>query len=263
MAGFVKLQSSILQSTVWLEPNHVRILWITMLTLADKTGVVEGSIPGLADSAKITVEECESALNRLGSLDEYSRTKDFEGRRIGEIDGGWLIFNYEKYRAPTSAERTKRWRERRNVTSQNVTSVTPCHTASQVSPSASVKEAEAEAEAEKKKKNASTLAFDRFWDVFPNKKGKGQASKTWDKLRKSKLLPDIDTLITAVNGQIEWRKKMTEASIWIPEWRNPSTWLNGANWEDDITMPNQPPPRPEPTPEDIEYNRRIEEWEGF
>jgi hypothetical protein len=145
MAGFVKIQSSILQSTIWREENHVRILWITMLTLSDKEGVVEGSIPGLADIARITIEECKDGLNRLMSPDEYSRTKDFCGKRIGEIEGGWVILNYEKYREPTSKDRTRAWRERNrekpelqsdcaNVTSHYVTERHNCHNAS---PSAS------------------------------------------------------------------------------------------------------------------------------
>ena len=78
MTGFVKIQSSILQSTIWREENHVRILWITILTLSDKNGVVEGSIPGLADMARISIQECEDGLSRLMSSDPYSRTKDYD-----------------------------------------------------------------------------------------------------------------------------------------------------------------------------------------
>lgn len=77
-----------------------------MLALADKHGEVFASIPGLARRAGVTIEEAEKALTCLLSPDQYSRTKDFDGRRIQEIDGGWVLLNHPKYRALLSeAER--------------------------------------------------------------------------------------------------------------------------------------------------------------
>jgi hypothetical protein len=97
--GYAKLFSSIVHSTIWREAPHVKVVWITMLALADRTGVVEASLPGLADAAKVRIEECQDAIAKLSAPDEFSRTKDYEGRRIEEIEGGWLILNYEKHRA--------------------------------------------------------------------------------------------------------------------------------------------------------------------
>ena len=98
MAGFSKLFSSIVTSTIWREDDKTRILWITMLALTDANGVVEGSVPGLGDMARMTTEECRASLLKLSSPDPDSRTKDFEGRRIEEVEGGWRILNYAKYR---------------------------------------------------------------------------------------------------------------------------------------------------------------------
>lgn len=96
--SYAKLFSSIIHSTIWREPAPTKVVWITMLAMANRKGVVESSIPGLADAAKVTLEECQAALDRISAPDEWSRTKDYEGRRIQEIDGGWLILNYEKHR---------------------------------------------------------------------------------------------------------------------------------------------------------------------
>lgn len=104
MAGFTKLYNQILLSTIWLQPDHVRILWITMLALKNQNSEVMASIPGLADAAKISLENCEEGLKVLMSPDPYSRTKEDEGRRIREIDGGWLIINGQKYRDKMSDE---------------------------------------------------------------------------------------------------------------------------------------------------------------
>jgi hypothetical protein len=98
MAGFTKLFSTIVHSTVWREEMHVKVVWVTMLALANRNGIVEVSVPGLADVSRVTVDQCREALIRLASPDPDSRTKEHEGRRIAECDGGWQILNYMKYR---------------------------------------------------------------------------------------------------------------------------------------------------------------------
>jgi hypothetical protein len=102
--SYVKLFGSILASTIWREPATTCKLWITMLAMANRDGEVEGSIPGLADMARLTLPECQQALTKLMEPDEFSRTKTDEGRRIKEIRGGWLILNYEFYRDKQCAE---------------------------------------------------------------------------------------------------------------------------------------------------------------
>lgn len=125
--GYAKLFSSIVHSTIWREEAHVKVVWITMLAIADRTGVVEASLPGLADAAKVSVEQCRHALGRLQAPDPDSRTKDYDGRRVEEMDGGWLVLNYEKHRAKKdleeeraqARERAKRYRASRAVTERH------------------------------------------------------------------------------------------------------------------------------------------------
>ena len=96
---FTKLFSSITESTVWCESSNIRIVWITMLAMADRKGRVWASIPGLANRARVPLEDTEIALELFLSPDKYSRTPDYEGRRIEKIDGGWRLLNHEKYLA--------------------------------------------------------------------------------------------------------------------------------------------------------------------
>lgn len=118
--NYTKLASSIIHSTIWREADHVRIVWVTMLALVDKHGLVEASIPGLADAARVTVEQCEEALEKLMAPDPYSRTPDHDGRRIDAVEGGWELLNHAKYRGlmteeqrrEKDAERARRYRER-------------------------------------------------------------------------------------------------------------------------------------------------------
>lgn len=98
MSGYTKLFSSILDSTVWQTPPHVRLVWITMLAMADRHGVVEASVPGLAIRAGVERRLCDEALEVLSAPDPDSRTPDADGRRIEKVDGGWRLINHGKYR---------------------------------------------------------------------------------------------------------------------------------------------------------------------
>jgi hypothetical protein len=119
MTGYTKLFGSIVTSTIWREDDKTRIVWITLLALSDRDGVVEGSVPGLAHVAGVTIEDCERALINLQKPDRYSRSPEYEGRRVDAVDGGWRILNYGKYRSRMSLEdirernriRKQRWRE--------------------------------------------------------------------------------------------------------------------------------------------------------
>lgn len=125
--SFFKCHNSMLQSSVWTVENaETRIVWITMLMLADRNGEVMASVPGLASSAKVSIEACVEALKRFQEPDPWSRTKTLEGRRIQEIEGGWEIVNYQFYRelmsekqkAEASAERSRRYRARKKVNTE-------------------------------------------------------------------------------------------------------------------------------------------------
>ena len=118
MAGFVKVFASILTSTIWGEDHATVRVWIAMLASADSDGMVEGSVPGFARIANVTVGEMEHALEVLSRPDPHSRTKDHEGRRIQEFEGGWQILNHAKYREQAQAKEGSRapymrdWRRR-------------------------------------------------------------------------------------------------------------------------------------------------------
>ena len=107
--GYTKLFESIVHSTIWREPDHVRLVWITMLALARKDGIVDASLPGLADVARVSVADCEKALATLQQPDAYSRSKEADGRRILPVDGGWLLVNHGKYRAKLNEDERREY----------------------------------------------------------------------------------------------------------------------------------------------------------
>lgn len=83
-----------------------------------------------------------------------------------------------------------------------------------------------------KNKKQETM-FDQFWDMYPKKRSKGQAEKTWVKID-----PDESLLVAMLSGlekaknSHEWTK---EGGQYVPY---PSTWLNAKGWEDEYSEVN-------------------------
>jgi len=105
--GYTKLFSTIVTSSIWTADDATRIVWITMLAISDKNGEIHAAIPGLARLAGVSLEACEKAISIFLAPDQYSRTKEDEGRRLEVIDGGWLLINHAKYRRMASDEERK------------------------------------------------------------------------------------------------------------------------------------------------------------
>jgi hypothetical protein len=134
MSGFVKIYESILDSSIWSESAGTRLVWITMLAMADKNGVVEASVGGLARRAQVSREECEKALEVLSAPDPDDKSGVDEGRRIQPVPGrGWHITNHAAYREirtdtqVKTAERVRRHRERERAKEAPAKTVTVTH----------------------------------------------------------------------------------------------------------------------------------------
>lgn len=169
MSGaFVKLFASIVTSSVWSESDSVRIVWVSMLAIADRTGVVGASIPGLARVANVSREKCEEALTVLASPDPDDCSGVKEGRRIEAVAGGWRIVNYLTYRERgRNEDRREYFREaKREARSRVSTTSTHVHTVPPIG------EAEAEADADRKRKPPAipgaldTAAFREAWELW-------------------------------------------------------------------------------------------------
>lgn len=107
--GYTKLFSTIVTSTIWRESVETKVVWVTMLALSNKHGIVEASIPGLAAMSGVSIEACESALAVLESPDRYSRTPDNQGRRVEAIPGGWELLNHKLYRERLSDDERREY----------------------------------------------------------------------------------------------------------------------------------------------------------
>lgn len=233
---FTKLFSSITESTVWCEPSSTRIVWITMLAMADHAGRVWGSVPGLANRARVSIPEAQAALETFFSPDQYSRTPDHDGRRIEAIDGGWRLLNHAKYRGIRDEESIKeskrKYAERRRAEEKE--KVEKSRTASNSvdrdrANAEADTEADADTEAKKDQKLRPDGRFGMFWDAYPKKVAKAAAEKAWAKLCPDQPLFDqIMSGLAAATQSESWNK---DGGQFIP---HAATWLNGKRWTDAV-----------------------------
>lgn len=257
MSGYTKLFSSILASTVWREDKDTRIVWITLLAMADKNGMAEGSVPGLADFARLSVDETRKALIKLESPDPDSRTQVDEGRRIRTVDGGWLLVNHAKYRQKLNEDERreyKRVKQAQYRAEDDADDAAPVDTCGQVLTGVdnggqtltmlpNVTQAEAEATPSPKAKAENVPAadaavpsrFEEFWDAYPKKRDKGHAEKAFKALRVSDGLLSI--MLSALDHQRQMADWTKDGGKFIPL---PATWLHGHRWDDEIGMGTDP-----------------------
>jgi hypothetical protein len=101
--SYSKLHSSVVNSSLWTQPDQVRLLFVTLLALADKEGYVFGSRTRLLQIANVApsddLDPWEVLLGPDPDSSDLRRCPENEGRRIEEVEGGFRLLNFEYYRA--------------------------------------------------------------------------------------------------------------------------------------------------------------------
>lgn len=225
---FTKLFSGLTESTVWVEPYPTRILWVSMLSWADKRGRVFGSIPGIARRAGINMDEAEAALVSFMSPDRHSRTPEHEGRRIEKIDGGWRLLNYAKYRElrdnEDRLEYQREW-DRANRPERYKTPTLPTNP-TEIRPAPTKAEAEADKNKNTRGEKAAPDGFLNFWKAWPassRKGGKPECLKRWLARGLEDSAPAIVAHVEAMKSGKQWADPQ-----FIPA---PLTYLNQSRWD--------------------------------
>ncbi len=82
--------------------------------------------------------------------------------------------------------------------------------------------------------------FDTFWKAYPRKIAKGAARAEWLKLKKKKILPQLEYLIAAVDAQTAAYKSrptfQKDGWQFFPHCR---TWLHQERWADIVEAPDK------------------------
>ena len=108
--GYTKLFQKILDSTIWREDDKTRIVWITLLAMSDQDGIVDAPLPNIADRARVDIPACKAALEKFLAPEPYSRTTEFDGRRIEMAGNVYKILNHKKYRDMMSLEHRREYK---------------------------------------------------------------------------------------------------------------------------------------------------------
>jgi hypothetical protein len=64
---------------------------------------------GLADAAKVSLDECNEALKVLLQPDPNDSSGVEDGKRLREVQGGWEIINFRTYRMRLSQEERREY----------------------------------------------------------------------------------------------------------------------------------------------------------
>lgn len=278
METYSKLSSSLIHSTVWREPDHVRLVWITMLAIADRHGVVRASVPGLADAARVSLDLTVEALARFSGPDQWSRSKADDGRRIREVPGGWELVNHQIYRAlGVSDERRTQVREavrkhrklhKKNNGNQGKQRNSPDQDQDQdqdqirnrsekediddhsradagsdpVQVSAPILVVQNGSDTKGKRKRAQTMtpAFVAFWKIYPRKVAKAEALKAWIEQGAEDF---SEKVVTAIGAQAPEFLARSFEKVPLDRVPHAASWLRGKRWEDEIAPARSPHPK--------------------
>lgn len=100
--SYGKIHRSFFDSSVNDVDPITRLVFIAMIVLSDRKGVLDLTAEALARRVNLDPKAVSAALEVLSRPDAASRTPDHDGRRIIPIDEhrawGWVVVNKEQYR---------------------------------------------------------------------------------------------------------------------------------------------------------------------
>ncbi len=120
MSGYTPLFQSLTTGTLCGKWPDIG-LWPIVLSLADKTGVVDVTPDYLARITGLALGDVTACMERFCGPDPYSRTPTDEGRRLALIDPehrawGWKILNHAQYR---ERARKQQWDNERTASGRD------------------------------------------------------------------------------------------------------------------------------------------------
>jgi len=231
--AFVKLDTGILNSTLWVE-RECREVFLTALLMALPReftepqaqievrsllltgfvappgwyGFIEAAGVGIVRRAMVDQAVGMEALEKLGSEDPESRSKEYGGRRLIRVNGGYLVLNFIKYRDKdhTAAERARRYRDKKANASR--CDISTSHR--------DITQAEAYTEAEAEKKNTARKRASPSAPVVRLPSVSQEVWDAWLALRKQKKAPVTQTVVNTALREAEKAGMTPEAffALW-------------------------------------------------
>lgn len=113
---YVKIPNSLLHSDLWGNDHVAKIVWITMVLMADRDGFVDASVDGVARAAVIERAAAERALERLSAPDKRldGGLLGGLGRYVARVGLGWRVLGFESFVDEPSRSSAPAGRARKN-----------------------------------------------------------------------------------------------------------------------------------------------------
>jgi uncharacterized phage protein (TIGR02220 family) len=154
---FAKVYHQIFDSSI-AEDHQVRHLFMDLLVLADREGVVDMTLEAIARRTNIPIDQVRRCIGELSKPDARSRSSDEGGVRIKLIDShrdwGWQIINFAHYRELRDEEsRRLYFRDYKRKQRAKAKKTKPVQSVQDIPTISTQAEAEADTEAEADPKN--------------------------------------------------------------------------------------------------------------
>ena len=195
--------------------GHVVAVWAAMMENASQAAP-RGTLSNWDD---------EDVAALLGFSVE--QVADIRSSMQGKVLGGDELKSWEKRqpkREDDARSRTREWRERNRSRDDNSQPVTQCDAHAEAVTLETETETETEVKAKATVQQAAPASFDRFWQSYPNRKGKGPALKAWQKQRLEAMADQIIGHVAQMQAQDDsWKRGYVPMA---------STYLNQQRWHD-------------------------------
>lgn len=87
--------------------------------------------------------------------------------------------------------------------------------------------------------------FEEWWELYNNKKGKAKCATKYRSLLKNY---EHEQIIAGTHAYLNNRRELSAKGEFVPQQKNPLTFLNGEHFNDEYDTPGAPPPIAQPKP---------------
>lgn len=208
-----------------LEPL-VRLMFIGLWCLADREGRLEDRPKRIkAEVLPYDRIDCDKMLRKLHDA-KFIVRYEVDGSRYIEIP------NFVKHQSPHSRE-SKSEIPKHDLGSAEASPRQSCKTTKAMSSISSRARACVDSGISNQDSAISNQGvlqdrFEKFWEAYPRKVGKGAARKIWAKLKPPEEL--VEKMIAAVAEQRKTPQWQKDGGQYIP---HPATWLSQDRWDDE------------------------------
>ncbi|MDD5010439.1 MAG: hypothetical protein PHC68_18815 [Syntrophorhabdaceae bacterium] len=191
---------------------------------------------------------------RIGKTKLKKAIDELENNEMVKRQSGAIIvvnWNKRQFKSDDINARVKRFRNVTKVDDETL------HETLQVTPQNRTEQIQNRTDTDKCVKRCNTknntYGFDAFWTAYPKKVGKGDAEKSWKKIKPGMEL--VEKMLSALSWQRRQDQWTKDGGQFIP---HPSTWLNQKRWEDESPKAELSLHRKAPGETQEEYDTRID-----